>query len=110
MAEERSLQVTPGAHGMSVSARPERLTTRMGQIEIHPEWPLLSRLPMRLTAGMKLPRFKVKDLLALGIGSVVETMSTSASDVPLHCGDVQLGWAEFEVMEQRLAVRITRID
>ena len=81
----------------------------MRQIEHHAQWPLLSRIPMCLTAGIKLPRFKVRDLLALKVASVVETPSTSGSDVPLHCGLVQLGWAEFEVVEQRLSVRITRL-
>jgi hypothetical protein len=109
MAEERSLQVTPLEVGLSATAQPKRLQIQIGQIEHHPEWPLLSRIPLLLTAGIKLPHFKVKDLLALRLESVVETPCGSTADVPLICGDVQMGWAEFEVMEQRLAVRITRL-
>ncbi len=109
MAAERSLQVTAAEMGLSTTPQPARVQTRIGQIEMHPEWPLLSRIPLLLTAGITLPRFKVKDLLALRVESVVETPCGSTADVPLICGDVQLGWAEFEVMEQRLAVRITRL-
>jgi len=81
----------------------------MAGIEQHPEWSLLSRLPMRLTATIPLPGFKVKDLLHLAPGSMVRSEWLSTDDVPLKIGAVQLSWSEFEVVEQRMAIRLTRL-
>ena len=80
----------------------------MAGIEQHPDWALLSRIPMRLTATIPLPGFKVRDLLKLGAGSMVKSDWLSSDDVQLRVGEVQLGWSEFEVVEQRMAIRLTR--
>ena len=81
----------------------------MQRIEEHADWPLLSRIPMRLTAAVPVLRFKVRDLLALKAGVVVATAWSSMEDVPLRMGQVQLSWSEFEVVEGRMAVRLTRL-
>ena len=95
--------IAAGEHGLP------RPRPGMQRIEEHPQWPLLSRIPMRLTAGVPVPGFKVRDLLAMRAGSVVETAWPSTEDVPLRMGDVQLSWSEFEVVEGRMAVRLTRL-
>jgi flagellar motor switch protein FliN/FliY len=79
------------------------------RIEQHAEWPLLSRLPMRINARIPLPRFQVKDLLALEVGQLLTSTWLSTDDVPLTIGAVQLSWSEFEVIEQRMSVRLTRL-
>ena len=81
----------------------------METIEEHPAWPLLSRIPMRLTAGIPLPRFRVKDLVGLKPGQVLTSNWLCTDDVPLKIGSVQLSWSEFEVVEQRMAIRLTRL-
>jgi hypothetical protein len=81
----------------------------MSRIEEHAAWPLMARLALRLEAGIPLPRFKVRDLLRLEVGQVVESESPDSEDVPLKVGQIQLGWSEFEVVEQRLSVRLTRL-
>jgi hypothetical protein len=40
---------------------------------------------------------------------VVETSHEHSQDVPVRSGGVLLVWGEFEVIEQKLAVRITRL-
>lgn len=85
------------------------LTFGMEAIEKHPEWSLLARLPMRLTAAIPLPGFRVKDLLALHPGQVVVSEWPGSEDVPLKIGSVHLSWSEFEVVEQRMAIRLTRL-
>lgn len=102
--QEQAALATTGEHALP-KARPG-----MQRIEEHPHWPLLSRIPMRLTAAVPVMRFKVRDLLALRAGSVVETTWPSTEDVPLRLGDVQLSWSEFEVVEGRMAVRLTRLS
>lgn len=69
----------------------------------------LERLPMQVDVMVKVHSFRVQDLLALTKGSVVETVHEHTQDVPLRCGGALLVWAEFEVLDQQLAVRITRL-
>lgn len=69
----------------------------------------LERLRMQIDVMVKVRSFRVEDLLALEPGSVVETIHEHSQDVPLWCGGALLAWGEFEVVEQRLAVRMTRL-
>jgi flagellar motor switch/type III secretory pathway protein FliN len=64
-------------------------------------------LPCNLTLEVPVVRFTIADLLALTKGSVVETACHHTSDVPLRANKVLIGWTEFEVIGDRLAVRIT---
>lgn len=64
-------------------------------------------LPCTLTLEIPVVRFTIADLLALTRGSVVETACHHTSDVPLRANRVLIGWTEFEVVGDRLAVRIT---
>ena len=81
----------------------------MDSVEEHVEWPLLSRLPLRLTAAVPLPGFRVRDLLAIQAGQVVASTWSCSDDVPLRIGAVHMSWCEFEVVEKRMAVRLTRL-
>jgi flagellar motor switch protein FliM len=81
----------------------------MARIEEHSAWPVLARLSVTLTAEIPLHRFKVRDLLGLEAGQIVTSVWPDSEDVPLKAGQVQLGWIEFEVVEQQLAVRLTRL-
>jgi hypothetical protein len=40
---------------------------------------------------------------------LVATRWANGEDLPLAAGNVQLAWTEFEVIETRLAVRVTRL-
>ncbi|HVT97769.1 MAG TPA: FliM/FliN family flagellar motor C-terminal domain-containing protein [Acidobacteriaceae bacterium] len=64
-------------------------------------------LPCRVTVELPVVRFTIGDLLALTRGSVVETACNQTSDVPLRVNRLLIGWTEFEVIGDRLAVRIT---
>src|SRR5258708_5648366 len=80
----------------------------MMRIEEHPYWETLSPLRVTLRAGVTL-RFRVRDLLALKEGQVFESLSAATDDVPVKVGQAQLGWSEFEVLQQRMALRLTRL-
>jgi flagellar motor switch/type III secretory pathway protein FliN len=67
------------------------------------------RLPVELDVAVPLKGFRVRKLLALAPGTVVESQWGHGEDLPLACGDVQLAWTEFEVIETQLAVRLTRL-
>ncbi|GGG81715.1 FliM/FliN family flagellar motor C-terminal domain-containing protein [Edaphobacter dinghuensis] len=81
----------------------------MSKIEEHPAWPKLSRLDLTMAVEVPLLRFKVQDLLRLAEGQVFESTFSDTEDIPLRVGDVQLGWTEFEVVEQKIALRLTRL-
>ena len=80
----------------------------MMRIEEHLHWDTLSQIRVTMRAGVQL-RFKVRDLLALKEGQVFESLSPATDDVPVKVGETQLGWSEFEVQEQRMALRLTRL-
>lgn len=81
----------------------------MSRIEEHTAWPVLSRLAVTMAVAVPLVRFKVQDLLGLKEGQVFQSDSPETEDVPLKVGDVQLGCTEFEVVEQKIALRLTRL-
>ena len=69
----------------------------------------LNRLPMQLDVMVRVHSFRVQDLLSMEKGMVVETVHEHTQDVPLRSGGALLLWSEFEVLDQRLAVRVTRL-
>jgi flagellar motor switch protein FliM len=81
----------------------------MARIEEHAGWLVLSRLPMTLAARIPLTQFAIRDLLQLKAGQVLQTDWSEMEDVPLSVGQVKLGWCEFEVLEKRIGVRLTRL-
>ena len=68
-----------------------------------------ARLPVELDVSVPVREFRVRNLLALEAGQVIETQGVQGSDMPLAAGDVQLAWSEFEVVDSQLAVRVTRL-
>ena len=69
----------------------------------------LGRLPVELEVAVPAREFRVRNLLALGPGKLIETQWAHGEDLPLAAGNVQLAWSEFEVVDAQLAVRITRL-
>jgi flagellar motor switch/type III secretory pathway protein FliN len=68
-----------------------------------------ARLPVALAVTVPVREFRVRNLLAMAPGAVIETQWAHGEDLPLSSGDVQLAWSEFEVVDTRLAVRVTRL-
>ena len=68
-----------------------------------------ARLPVALDVMVPVRGFRVRHLLAMTLGEVIETDWGHGEDLPLSSGDVQLAWSEFEVVDSRLAVRVTRL-
>lgn len=72
-------------------------------------WPAVEWLPMQLNVALPIPRFRVRDLLALDPGQTITTEWPNGDDLPLSIEDVQLAWIEMESVDQDMAVRITRL-
>jgi len=69
----------------------------------------LARLPVEVDVTIPVHEFRLRNLLAMAPGHVIETEWNPGEDLPLAAGEVQLAWTEFEVIENQLAVRITRL-
>jgi flagellar motor switch/type III secretory pathway protein FliN len=67
-------------------------------------------LPCTLALDIPVVRFSVRDLLSLANGSIVETAYHQSSDLPLRVNGQLVGWTEFEVVGERLAVRLTDLS
>ena len=105
--------VVPGAPqtepGQALVPSP-RQPAGAGEDESEPGFgPLVARLPVELDVAVPVREFRVRHLLALAPGAVIESQWNHGIDLPLAAGDVQLAWSEFEVVETKLAVRVTRL-
>jgi flagellar motor switch protein FliN len=69
----------------------------------------IPQLPVQLGVSIPVREFRVRQLLGLAPGQVIETRWNHGDDLPLAAGEVQLAWSELEVVENRLAVRVTRL-
>jgi flagellar motor switch protein FliN/FliY len=72
-------------------------------------WEQLQWLPCSLSVELSVPRVTVGDVLRLAPNSVVETRWQQNADVPIRANGELLAWAEFEGVDEKLAVRVTRI-
>jgi len=66
-------------------------------------------LPCHLSLDLPITGFTVGDLLRLAKGSIAETSCPQEEDIPVRVNGLLIGWAEFEVIEDRLAIRITEL-
>jgi flagellar motor switch/type III secretory pathway protein FliN len=80
-----------------------------GETEEDKRWKPVLGLPCELSVDLPLPGFKIADLLQLRAGSVIEAHWRLGRDVPLRLNGTLLGWIEFEVMGNSLAVRLTEL-
>lgn len=71
--------------------------------------PSCARMPVVLAVTIPVREFRVRNLLAMQPGALLETQWGHGEDLPLTSGDIQLAWSEFEVIDMRLAVRVTRL-
>lgn len=69
----------------------------------------MGRLPVELEVAVPAPEFRVRNLLTLELGQLIETQWAHGEDLPLSAGKVQLAWSEFEVIDTQLSVRVTRL-
>ena len=98
-----------GAEGLELARVAPLQVPWMMRIEEHPSWETLAQVRVTIRAGTALNRFRVQDLLSLKVGQVFESFSPVSENVPIRVGQVQLGWSEFEVLGQKMALRLTRL-
>ena len=64
-------------------------------------------LPCKISLEIPVAGFTISGLFNLEKGSIIETAYHHSSDIPIRVNQLLLGWTEFDVIGDRLAVRIT---
>jgi len=72
-------------------------------------WVRVEPLPCLLTIEIPVPGFTGGDLVRLQRGRIIATRWTVGQDVPLRVNGELIAWSEFEVVQNRLAVRLTEL-
>jgi flagellar motor switch protein FliN len=72
-------------------------------------WLRVEPLPCLLTIEISVPGFTVADLVHLERGRIIASRWTVGQDVPLRINGALIAWSEFEVVQNRLAVRLTEL-
>ena len=70
-------------------------------------WTRLEQLRCELTVQVPVRAFGVRELMNLAAGTVVDAKWDQMKPVPLEVNGRQIAWGEFEVVGNRLGVRIT---
>jgi flagellar motor switch/type III secretory pathway protein FliN len=78
-------------------------------IEERSRWADVEFLPCMLSAEIEMAHFTVRDLFRLEVDSVLNAGWLQNVDVPLKANSQLIGWVEFEVIGERLAVRLTEL-
>lgn len=102
-------KATAPAAGEAVETAPNPELERVGDSEDDARWRPVLGLPCELTVELSLPGFKIADLLRLRAGSVIAAHWRVGQDVPLRLNGTLIGWSEFEVVSDHLAVRLTEL-
>jgi flagellar motor switch protein FliN/FliY len=72
-------------------------------------WVRVGDLPCLLTVEISIAGFRVADLVQLVPGRIIATRWTVGLDVPLLMNGAVIAWSEFEIVQNRLAVRLTEL-
>lgn len=89
-----------------VALRPTEAEQIHSSISLHGP---IALLPVELDVAVPVREFRVRNLLALECGQVIETEWGYGDDIPLASGEEQIAWSEFEVVDSQLGVRVTRL-
>jgi hypothetical protein len=73
-------------------------------------WAAVGMLSTNVMVAVPIPKFRVRDVLALKPGYIVSSEWHGGRDIPLLADEIQFAWIEFEVMDEKLNARITRFS
>ena len=72
-------------------------------------WTEAQWLPCQLQVELIISAFTIGDLLRLDVGAIVDTLWKQNADVPLRVNGLVIANAEFEVIGDKSAVRVTEL-
>jgi flagellar motor switch/type III secretory pathway protein FliN len=80
-----------------------------GKAGVEDRWSSLASLPCLLTLELAVPHVTIGNLFDLDVGSVINSLHSTTSPVPIWVNGVKLGWGELDVAGKHLALRITEM-
>jgi flagellar motor switch/type III secretory pathway protein FliN len=92
----------------ALERKPEELAGAQ-ESEEDKRWNPVLGLPCELLVDLPIPGFRIADLLQLRPGSVINAVWRVGQDIPLRLNGTLMGWGEFEVKGNSLAVRLTEL-
>jgi len=72
-------------------------------------WSHVKGLPCRLSVEVPIPGLTVGKLLDLAPGVILDTHYEEGSHVPVLVNGEMIGWGEFDVVDESLAIRLTEL-
>jgi len=72
-------------------------------------WAEAQWLPCTVSVELSIPHLRVRDLLRLDRDSIIDTHCADGSTLPVWVNGAMIGWAEFDVVGKRLAIRVTEL-
>jgi len=94
---------------MAAAAQPKLEVPAAAADPVADRWLRVEPLPCLLTIEIAVPGFTVGDLVQLEQGRIIASRWTVGQDVPLRINGVLIAWSEFEIVQDRLAVRLTEL-
>lgn len=88
---------------------PETTENPVAQPRLPDPWADMLHFDCVLTIDLPVPKFTVRELLTLDRGSIIETRWKDATHLPLLANGRRIGWVEFEVTSDKLAVQVTEL-
>ena len=73
------------------------------------KWKQVEGLPCHVSIEVPVPGFRLQDLLALRSTSVVSSDRAITANLPFRVNGELIAWCEFEVLANRLSVRLTEL-
>lgn len=73
-------------------------------------WASVSGLPCHLSVALNVTGFRVRDLLALDIETIIASQNNATGPVHLWVNGAKIARAEFDILGTRLAIRISELD
>jgi flagellar motor switch/type III secretory pathway protein FliN len=95
----------PEAATQVALATPEPAPLKDGDLR----WKQVMGLACNVAVEIPVPEFTVKQLLKMKTKMVVETKWTTSANLPLKVNGELIAWCEFEVLGNKLAVRLTEL-
>ena len=74
------------------------------------QWGDVMPFACTLSVALRMPRITVNDLLKLEVNSIIDARESEDAPLPLWVNGATIGWVEFDVVGDRLAIRVTELQ
>jgi flagellar motor switch/type III secretory pathway protein FliN len=72
-------------------------------------WAGFLHIPLLISIDAPIAGLTVRELFRLERGSIVATSQSTDANVPVRAGGALIGWGEFQVLGEKLALRLAEL-